>query len=155
MERAEFIGRVRDCERRLYRVARTMLRGDADCEDAVQEALLRAWTKLDSLREPAFFETWLIRILINVCKSHYRRKGRDAEPLPESLPAPEAEPSPVMDALLALPEKPRVAMELHYIEGYDVRECARMLGVPEGTVKWRLSRGRALLRDALGEEALS
>ena len=78
-----------------------------------------------------------------------------AEPLPESLPAPEAEPSPVMDALLALPEKPRVAMELHYIEGYDVRECARMLGVPEGTVKWRLSRGRALLRDALGEEALS
>ena len=155
MERAEFIRRVRGCERRLYRVARTLLRGDADCEDAVQEALLNAWMKLDSLREPAFFETWLIRILINECKSYYRRKGRVTEPLPESLPAPETDPSSVMDALLALPEKPRVAMELHYIEGYDVKACARMLGVPEGTVKWRLSRGRALLRDALGEEALS
>lgn len=57
MNRTDFISRVRDCERRLYRVARTMLRSDADCEDAVQEALLRAWAKLPSLREERFFET--------------------------------------------------------------------------------------------------
>ena len=68
MNRTDFILRVRGCERRLYRVARTMLRSDADCEDAVQEALLKAWSKLGSLREEQFFETWLIRILINECR---------------------------------------------------------------------------------------
>lgn len=51
MLKADFIARVRPLERRLYRVARTMLRSDADCEDAVQEALLRAWSKLGTLRE--------------------------------------------------------------------------------------------------------
>ena len=65
MRQADFIRRARACERRLYRVARTMLPREADCEDAVQEALLRAWDRLDTLRNEAYFETWLIRILIN------------------------------------------------------------------------------------------
>lgn len=155
MERAEYTERVRACERRLYRVARTMLHSEADCEDAVQEALLRAWAKLYTLREPAYFETWLIRILINQCRQLCRRRPAEVVALPEDLPAAEADDSDLLDALLALPEKPRIALELHYIEGYSVKACARMLAVPEGTVKWRLSRGRALLRRELGEEALS
>ena len=60
----------------------------------------------------------------------------------------------VCQALMALPLKMRVPLELHYIEGYSVAETARILAVPEGTVKWRLSKGRALLKDALnGKEA--
>ena len=153
MERTEFIRRVRACERRLYRVSRTMLRREADCEDAVQEALLRAWAKLDTLRNEAYFETWLIRILINQCRQLYRRQPPPEAALTESIPAREDADTPLMDALMALPEKPRIALELHYIEGYSVKECARMLAVPEGTVKWRLSRGRALLKHELGEEA--
>ena len=153
MERWEFIERVRACERRLYRVARTMLRREADCEDAVQEALLRAWAKLYTLREDAYFETWLIRILINQCKQIYRRQPPAAAELSESIPARDAGDSAVLTALMALPDKPRIALELHYIEGYSVKECARMLAVPEGTVKWRLSQGRALLKRELGEEA--
>lgn len=152
MNRTDFILRVRGCERRLYRVARTMLRSDADCEDAVQEALLKAWSKLGSLREERFFETWLIRILINECKNIYRKRPRAQEELPESLAAPPAD-GELMDALMNLPEKHRIPMELHYIEGYGISEIARMLLIPEGTVKWRLSRGRALLKTELGEEA--
>jgi len=152
MQRTDFVARVRACERRLYRIARTMLACDADCEDAVQEALLRAWSKLPSLREEQYFETWLIRILINECRRFYRRNPVPAEPLPESLTAPE-ESSAVMDALMSLPEKHRIALELHCIEGYSVREVARMLRLPEGTVKWRLSRARALMQQELGEEA--
>ena len=153
MDRDAYVMRVRACERRLYRVARTLLRADADCEDAVQEALLRAWAKLDTLRRPEYFETWLIRILINVCRSGYRRPA--AEALPDDLPAQDdGGDARVLSALSALPEKPRIALELHCVEGYDVKACARMLGVPEGTVKWRLSRGRALLRRELGEEEL-
>ena len=153
MTKADFIRRVRGCERRLYRVARTMLPSEADCEDAVQEALLKAWARLDTLREEAYFETWLMRILINQCKTFYRRRPRGEVELTEDIPCAETGDSSLLDALMKLPEKPRVALELHCIEGYDVKACARMLGVPEGTVKWRLHQGRKLLKRELGEEA--
>lgn len=152
MLKADFIARVRPLERRLYRVARTILRSDADCEDAVQEALLRAWSKLGSLREEQYFETWLTRILINECRMLIRRRPPTLE-IPESLPAPESNVSSLLDALHALPEKYRIPIELHCIEGCSVRKVARTLRLPEGTVKWRLSRGRALLEIELGEEA--
>ena len=153
MTRADFVKRVRVCERRLYRVARTMLPSDADCEDAVQEALLRAWARLNTLREEAYFETWLMRIVINQCRTFYRRRSRAEVELTEDIPCEETGDSSLLDALMKLPEKPRVALELHYIEGYEVKECARMLGVPDGTVKWRLHQGRKLLKRELGEEA--
>ena len=152
MEQTEFISRVRACERRLYRVARTMLSRDADCEDAVQEALLRAWEKLYTLREDAYFETWLIRILINQCRSFRRRRTPAEAELPDDLPMPSEEESPLLDALMKLPRKQRIALELHYIEGYSVRESARIMNIPEGTVKWRLSRGRAALKQELERE---
>jgi len=153
MNKAEFVRRVRDCERRLYRVARTLLSTDADCEDAVQEALLRAWARRDTLREAAYFETWLIRILINESRNIHRRRPVEAE-LPDNLPARAEDMSPLYDALQALPRKIRITLELHYIEGYRTREIAQILGVPEGTVKWRLASGRRSLKKELGEEAL-
>lgn len=152
MTRLEFIDRVRSCERRLYRVARTMLRSDVDCEDAVQEALLKAWAKLSMLRQEQFFETWLIRILINECRTLYRKRPKATEEIPESIAAP-AEDRSLIDALMNLPEKYRIPTELHYIEGYGISEISRMLFIPEGTVKWRLSRARTLLKTELGEEA--
>lgn len=152
MQQAEFIRRVRACERRLYRVCRTMLPSEADCEDAVQEALLRAWSRRDTLREEAYFETWLIRILINQCKGFYRRRPPAPAELTEDIPQPQPGETPLLDALAALPPKPRLALELHYVEGYSVRQVATLLGVPEGTVKWRLNRGRALLKDIINEE---
>ena len=57
MLQADFIQRVRACERRLYRVASTMLPQECDCEDAVQEALLRAWDRWETLRQEAYFDT--------------------------------------------------------------------------------------------------
>ena len=154
MLQADFTTRVRACERRLYRVARTMLPRECDCEDAVQEALLRAWDRLDTLREEKYFETWLMRILINQCRTFYRRRPPAPAELTENIPQPEPEDAPLLDALMGLPRKLRVTLELHYVEGYSVAETARILNLPEGTVKWRLSRGRALLKDALnGKEA--
>ena len=152
MRQADFIRRARACERRLYRVARTMLPREADCEDAVQEALLRAWDRLHTLREEAYFETWLIRILINQCKTFYRRRPPEPTELTEDIPQPQPGETPLLDALMTLPQKPRVALELHYIEGYSVREIAKLLNAPEGTVKWRLSRGRALLKEVIERE---
>ena len=152
MNRDNFAALVVEYTDRMYRIARTILRNDEDCRDAMQEAALRAWEKRYSLREEKYFGTWLIRILINECRKLYRRNPLPADPLPESLKAPE-ESSSVIEALMNLPEKHRIALELHCIEGYSVREIARMLRLPEGTVKWRLSRARALMQQELGEEA--
>ena len=152
MLQADFVQRARACERRLYRVARTLLPRECDCEDAVQEALLRAWDRLDTLRQDAYFETWLVRILINQCKSFYRRRPPAAAELTENIPQPEPEDTPLLDALTTLPRKMRLTLELHYIEGYSVAETARILRLPEGTVKWRLSRGRALLKATIQRE---
>ena len=152
MNKADFVRRVRGCERRLYRVARTLLSRDTDCEDAVQEALLRAWARRSSLREEAYFETWLIRILINECKNIYRRNPQAEAELPQNLSEAAYETSPLFDALQALPQKLRITLELHYIEGYKTREIAKLLNLPESTVKWRLAKARRILKDELGEE---
>ena len=152
MLQADFIQRVRACERRLYRVARTMLPQECDCEDAVQEALLRAWDRRETLRQEAYFDTWLIRILINQCKSFYRRRPPEPAELTEDIVQVSSEETPLLGALMALPRKQRVTLELHYIEGYSVAETARILRLPEGTVKWRLKRGRELLKQSLNRE---
>ena len=152
MRKTEFISRVQACERRLYRIARTMLRNNADCEDAVQEALLKAWAGREGLRNEAYFETWLIRILINQCKNFWRRgDSRDVE-LTADIPQAESPNPGLMDALMALDQKHRIVLELRYIEGYGVKETALILGIPEGTVKWRLNRARKALKRELGEE---
>ena len=148
MDQQQFIARTQAVQGRLYRVSRTLLRCDADCEDAVQEAIVKAWVKLDTLREEQYFETWLIRILINECKNVYRRKI-PGEALPETLTAPEPPDPALRDALERLDVKFRLPLVLHYLEGYRVREIAKMLRLPEGTVKRRLHQARKLLKSAL------
>ena len=152
MLQADFIQRVRACERRLYRVARTMLPQECDCEDAVQEALLRAWDRRETLRQEAAFEAWLIRILINQCKTFYRRRPPEPAEITEDIPQVTSEETPLLEALMTLPRKQRITLELHHIEGYSVAETARILRLPEGTVKWRLKRGRELLKQSLNRE---
>lgn len=148
MDDREFARRAKGIGIKLYRVSCTLLSSEADREDALQEALLRAWSRRASLRQPEFFDTWLIRILINECRNIQRKKQWRPAPLPERMetPAPEPKDPALYDALMALPEKYRLAIELHYIEGFSVREIAQMLGVPGGTVMWRLSEARKLLK---------
>ena len=69
MDREEFTRAVLEYEKTLYRVAKSMLGSEADCADAAQNALLRAWERLHTLRDPAYFKTWLTRILINECRA--------------------------------------------------------------------------------------
>ena len=152
MQKSEFVRRVRSCERRLYRIAHTMLRYDADCEDAVQEALLKAWKKAGSLREERYFETWLIRILINECRNIGRRKKTADAELTENIPAPQGGETPLYVALMCVESKHRIILELHYIEGYKLREIARMMSVTENTAKARLFRARKELKKQIEEE---
>lgn len=141
-------------ERTLYRVSRTVLHSDEDCADAVQEALLKAWRNVGTLRRPEYFRTWLVRITLNECYSLCRRY-RGTAPLEAADRAAGSEPDGEMDlrdAIFALPERLRVALVLVYVEGFTIEEAARALGVPQGTVKSRLSRARAKLAGRIAME---
>lgn len=147
----EFSERALSCAARLHRISYLILGREADCEDAVQETLLRAWQSLASLRNEQYFETWLIRILINESRRMLRRRRITVE-IPESMPAPEPPDRALHDALLALDARYRIPVILHHLEGYDINAIADALGLPVSTVKYRLRRGRELLRYELSEE---
>ena len=151
MDKEEFTRAVLEYESTLYRVAKSMLGSEADCADAAQNALLRAWEKQLTLRDTAYFKTWLTRILINECRAMLRQRARFV-PLEEE--ADEGEIAPERDnglyeAVMGLDVKYRVPFVLYYIEGFRTREIASMLKLPEGTVKTRLRRAREILRTEL------
>jgi len=154
MDKAEFTSRVLAAEGSLFRIAKTILISDADCEDAVQETILRAWQRRDTLRQPEYFQTWLTRILLNECKRAYRKQPGDV-PLEDCAQLAAADGGPVdlalREGILRLPRKLRTAVVLHYIEGYSVQETAQLTRVPAGTVKSRLSKARSLLYAQLSD----
>lgn len=150
MNREEFSRRVLACRERLYRVSVAILKREADAEDATQEALAKAWRALPALRDERYFETWLIRILINECRRTLRGRARHPScELPEALPAPEPPDRALRDALDALDVKYRLPLLLHHAEGYTIEETARLLRLPAGAVKGRIRTGAALIRHML------
>lgn len=146
----------------LFRTALAILGNEADARDATQEAFIRGWRGLGGLREVDRFDAWLGRILINECRMALRRRGRvrevsmDDRPdlgLPTDDPATDPSGGDFDDAFERLTVDQRALLVLHHVHGYGVREIGAWLGIPAGTVKWRLSRARAALRTALEEMA--
>jgi RNA polymerase sigma-70 factor (ECF subfamily) len=153
---------------RIRRFARAMCRNPADADDLAQEALLKAYQALRSYRFQAAFSTWLYRVVRNTFIDHARAKatrerGQNRSLGPEDERAPDAAPGPeealareqlraaLWDALRQLPLEFRTALVLFDLEGLSHEEVAAVEGVPIGTVKSRLSRGRAQLRTILSE----
>lgn len=151
MNDRDYMARIRAMEGRLYRIAQAMLWRDADCADAIQEAVFRGWMKKGQINEPAYFETWLIRILINQCKDVLRRRRRD--PLPLDIETGQedrlCEDVHLRACLKRLPEEYRIPLLLHHLEGYSIRDVAKMLCLPEKRVTARLYRARKALRALL------
>ena len=144
---------VTEHQNRVFSLALRMVGNEEDCADAAQQAILRAWERLDTLRQPQYFRTWLTRILINECKGILRQRGRQApydQAAAEAIPAPaEEDHSDLYAALGALEEKYRLPVVMYYWEGFKTREIASLLRLPEGTVKSRLRTARIQLRDTL------
>jgi len=153
MRDTEYTARVLAMERRLYRIAHALLWNDADCADAVQEAVFRGWVRRSSLREERYLETWLIRILINECKSLMRRQKMRTLPLEQAASQPDGVDLQLRHALQELPEKYRMPLLLHHLEGYSLTEVGEMLEISPKLVKSRLHQARAALRKSLeGDE---
>lgn len=150
----DFARRVTELTPVLYRMCYMQLRTAADREDAVQEAIFRAWEKRGTLRKEEFFKSWLIRILLNVCHDIQKRQKRvlPVEEIPEKAVETDDRSAELRSALFELDEKLRVPVVLHYIDGYSVRDIARILDITENAVKLRMLRGRKRLREILMEE---
>ena len=153
--RERFAALAREHGRAMFRAARAVLDSDADAQDAVGEALLRAWQSFDRLRDPAAAKPWLLKIAVNCARTQLRR-ARAVLPLEEAAgaAAPAEEPLGLWELVQALPEDQRLAVTLYYYDGLSVGEIARVLGVPQGTVKSRLARGRDRLRERCMEEGI-
>lgn len=147
---------------RLYGVCRRLAGNDADAADATQEALIAIARGLHRFDGRASFSTWSYRVATNACLDELRRRGRRPVPgLPEiEAPLPAEAGAPLLDtavvdrldidaALLTLPDEYRAAVVLRDQLGLDYAEIGEVLGVPPGTVRSRIARGRARLAEQL------
>ena len=167
---------MRRFNQKLFRVARSILKNDADAEDALQDAYLQAYRRMEDFRGEAQLSTWLTRIVINqalmrlragkrdrVVLSFNQGKADDMRDLAAELADDKAE-SPI-DATLraeirtlleqhidALPLPMRTVLVMRDVEEMSVQETADSLGIPSATVRTRLFRARALLREMLARE---
>ena len=148
---AEFERIVTEYAPNMYRAALAVTGSEAAAEDAVGEAVLRAWRKLGSLRDVSSARAWLTKIAVN-CARAQRKRGREIsmEELDAEPAAPEQDSSmELRDAVARLAPERRAVVALYYYEGFSTREIAGMLGVSPGTVKSRLWRAREDLKTLL------
>lgn len=140
----------------LYRVSKSILRNDADCEDAVSETIVISFNKIDALLQDRYAKTWLIRILIHECYRILRKKRFLAgdEELERLSVSEQEDYSELYGAMMKLDERYRIPVILYYIEGYRIREIADILDRNENTIKSQLARGRQLLRNELEQEVV-
>jgi RNA polymerase sigma-70 factor, ECF subfamily len=143
---------------RLYAIARRILRDGYAAEDAVQDALVRAWRDLRGLRDPDRFDAWLHRLLVNACTDQVRRRRRR----PVEVPVLEIDQATTVDelgrlvdrdelerAFLGLSVEQRAALVLTHYVGLSAPEVAAILGIPAGTVHSRLHYGARAMRAAI------
>jgi RNA polymerase sigma-70 factor, ECF subfamily len=146
---------------RLYAVARLILRSADLAEDAVQEALVRAWQQLPSLRDPDRFDAWLHRLVVNACADQgrqLRRWSQQVRVLPLNASTADdtksvADREQLERAFSRLQLEQRTVVVLHYYSGYSAAEIAKTLGIPEGTARSRLHYATEALRAALEADA--
>jgi len=160
-DRGAFEVLMRRYNRRVYRAARAVLRDEAEAEDVVQDAWVRAYTHLRQFTGRASFATWLTRIAINesLARRRYRVRHIALDEHASALPAGTRPPDQEVDArqvasaleaaIDTLPAHYRIAFMLRDLEGLSTVETAACLDVPEATVKTRLHRARGLLRTQL------
>lgn len=157
-----FTAGVMEYQDRMYRIAFNMLQNEEDAKDVLQDALLRAYSSLESLKDPEKFRPWIMQILVNCARDTCRRRSRTAsiqlEEYTDFLLCKENEDEPTLDniwlqeGLRQLDEKSRMILLLYYFEEIEIRDISRIMGMTVSAVKVRLSRTRQKLKKLLSEE---
>ena len=140
----------------VYAAAFSVCKNAADAEDILQETFLQYHQTNKQFDSEQHIRAWLLRVAINRAKDVYRQKKRRRETAledyMETLTFPSPESGALFSAVMALPEHYRSVIHLFYYEDYTVDEIAKLLHLTQSNVKVRLSRGRKLLKESLGED---
>jgi len=140
----------------LFAVAFNICKNAQDAEDIVQDTFVQYYTTKKEFESEQHIRAWLIRVAVNkaknVTRTFWRRNKVSIEDYMETLVFETPEAENLFETVMHLPEKYRIVIHLYYYEDYAVREIADILKLSESNVKIRLSRGRALLKEALKEE---
>ncbi|PFM64465.1 RNA polymerase subunit sigma-24 [Bacillus cereus] len=140
---------------KMYRIAKAMLHDETNIEDAMQATILKAYENIKKLKKEEFFQTWLIRILINECNNIIRsyKKVIVIEDYDRNMVAFDRyEDIDLCNAIQSLTEELRAVTVLYYYEDMNQESIAALLEIPKGTVKSRLSRAREQLEERLKME---
>ena len=141
----------------MYATAKAILKDDHDCADAIQETIVKAFAKLDTLRKDRFVKTWLMRILMNECYNICRRSEKvlPIDQYMEQIETPQKEREnygELYEAVQELREELRIPVVLYYVEDLSCREIAEMLDISEGAVQKRMARAREKLKNRLEDK---
>ena len=153
MDNSVFEKLVIQNEQTLYRISMSMLKNEADAQDAVHDAILKAYEKSNTLKSEEAFSAWLVRILIRCCYKQLKRNN-SYDVFGDNLPEASSRDNPYVnleigEAINNLSPKIRVVIVLYYVEDYSIKEIKNILNIPEGTVKSRLNNGRKQLKSQL------
>lgn len=155
-----FVCLMSEQKEKLYRMAFSFLKNEADALEAIQETTFRAYTKLGTLRDPQFFGTWVMRILMNVCINEKNRRSKQTSlvidpDVSESSAVDPARRLSIEMALEHLEPKYRQIIILKYFEDWTIREIAQALRRPDSTIKTYLYKALKGLRGKLRIEGES
>ena len=138
---------------KLYRTALAILGSKTEAEDIVHDVFIKLFEKAIGFESPAHEMAWLIRVTVNLCKNRLRSHWwKRTGPLLDTYPAKSGQQLDVMQAVLALPTKYRIAIHLFYYEGYSTKEIGEITDQKESTVRQQLTRARRLLKEFLEGE---
>lgn len=156
-DKAAFLSLIDENRLNIYRVARGILQNEEDIKDAIQNTLIKSFENMQTLKKEEYFKTWLIKILINECNETLRKNKRVIS-LDENIDNIDEKHNDsyknmdLIKAITSLSEDLRVTITLFYFDDISVKNISEILRISEGTVKSRLNRARAKLREILGED---
>lgn len=141
-------------ERQMYVTAKSILKDDNDCADAIQNAIVKAFMKRHSLKNEAYAKTWLIRIVINECYSILRSSRKivsleECKEVNDTYAEDKKDYGELYAAVRHLKDDLRMVVVLYYIEEFSCKEIAAILEISEGAVQKRLARARAKMKEEL------
>ena len=140
----------------LFRLCLTLVKDYDDAEDAVQDTYIKYLTKAPQFNDSEHEKAWLIRVATNICKNMIRFRKRNSSLCLEEIGeiGVSETDSGIFEAIMSLPAKYKLVMDLHYIEGYTASEISTITGVNADAVRKRMQNGRKLLKKTLEEAEL-
>ena len=151
-EDSAFLALLDQHKEQMYRMAIVYLKNEEEALEAIQETTFRAYRSIKKLNEPAFFSTWLVRILLNVCSNELKAKKKHHQFIGQEVAYTDNHGQiEIEEALMYLDEPSREIIILKYLRDLPIREIATICECPQSTVKTRLYRGLQKLKEVMKE----